>query len=122
MRKRPIERYERLGKKRVNNLPAGLVTPETDPPAPTLRTCGYAPQLDPQLVWAGKTEHTSFEVPTVSLHVYERVDPRTITEAIRKRNGNGEPVQASLFERPEEKLRPRDAMAFSMHAHGWSID
>ena len=28
-----------------------------------------------------------FEVPTVSLHVHERIDPRTIIEAVRKRNG-----------------------------------
>ena len=30
----------------------------------------YDPHLDPQLQWAGKAEHTSFEVPTVSLHVH----------------------------------------------------
>ena len=41
----------------------------------------------PYLNWAGKAERTSFEVPTVSLHVHERVDPRTIIEAVRKRNG-----------------------------------
>lgn len=29
--------------------------------------------VDPQLVWAGKKEHTSFEVPTVSIHIHERV-------------------------------------------------
>ena len=42
-------------------------------------------------MWAGKKEHASFEVPTVSLHVHERIDPRTIIEAVRKRNGNGVP-------------------------------
>lgn len=30
--KRKIERYEHTDKKRVNNPPVGLVTPETDPP------------------------------------------------------------------------------------------
>jgi adenine-specific DNA-methyltransferase len=34
------------------------------------------PPLDPQLIWAGKAEHTSFEVPMVSLHVYEHIDPK----------------------------------------------
>ena len=29
-------------------------------------TYEYDPHLDPQLVWAGKAEHTSFEVDTVS--------------------------------------------------------
>ncbi len=33
--KRPIERYEHTDKKRINNPPVGLVTPETDPVAPT---------------------------------------------------------------------------------------
>src|SRR6202167_4747265 len=134
-RKRPIERYEHTDKKRANNPPVGLVTPETDPvtpthkiydyvqPIPTVRPgkeLDYDPHLDPQLVWAGKKEHTSFEVPTVSLHVHETIDPRTIIEAVRKRNGNGLPVQPSLFERAEEKLPLRDAIDFYGHEHGWS--
>jgi adenine-specific DNA-methyltransferase len=134
-KKRPIERYEHTGKKRVNNPPVGLVTPETDPPLPTHKVydyiqpvpdvkpnkeLSYDPHLDPQLVWAGKKEHASFEVPTVSLHVHETIDPRTIVEAVRKRNGNGHPAQPSLFERPEEKLSLHDAIDFYKHAHGWS--
>ncbi len=118
--KRRIERYDHPDKKRLNNPPVGLVTLQTDPPAPTRKTYEYDPHLDPQLVWAGKKEHASFEVPTVSLHVHERIDPRTIVEAVRKRNGNGRPVQPSLFERPEEKLPLRDAIDFYKHAHGWS--
>lgn len=133
--KRPIERYEHKGKKRVNNPPVGLVTPETDPPLPTHKVYDYIEpvpsvkpgkeldydaHLDPQLVWAGKKEHASFEVPTVSLHVHETIDPRTIIEAVRKRNGNGHPTQPSLFERPEEKLSLHDAIDFYKHSHGWS--
>ena len=134
-KKRAIDRYEHAGKKRVNNPPVGLVTPETDPPLPTHKVYDYVepipevkpgkklsydPHLDPQLVWAGKKEHASFEVPTVSLHVHETIDPRTIIEAVRKRNGNGLPVQPSLFERPEEKPPLRDAIDFYKHPHGWS--
>src|SRR3989442_464819 len=134
-RKRPIEPYEHKGKKRINNPPVGLVTPETDPPLPTHKVYDYIqpvpsvkpgkgldydPHLDPQLVWAGKKQHTSFEVPTVSLHVHETIEPRTIVEAVRKRNGNGLPTQPSLFERPEERLPLRDAIDFYKHAHGWS--
>ena len=74
--KRPIEQYEHSDKTRVNNPPVGLVTPATDPDLPR-KVYQYDPHLDPQLVWAGKAEHTSFEVPTVSLHVHERIDPRT---------------------------------------------
>jgi len=160
--KRPIESYERKSKKRVNNPPVGLVTPDTDPDAGAKKTYRYDPHIDPALSWdqqagrkeieeryahlrglldalaitnkalreaesgntddeevealraeadrllaearnaaaelekpqlpylnwAGKAEHTSFELPTVSLHVHERIDPRTIIEAVRKRNGS----------------------------------
>ena len=146
--KRPIERYEHADKQRMNNPPVGLVTAETDPPLPTHKTYDYVtpvpsvpgvgqndvgrapspakpeydydPHLDPQLVWAGKKEHTSFDVHTVSLHVHERIDPSTIIEAVRKRNGNGHPEQPSLFERREENPPLRDAVDFYRHPHGWS--
>lgn len=73
--KRPIESYEHRDKQRVNNPPVGLVTPDTDLDArQKKKTCAYDPHLDPQLVWAGKAEHPSFEVTTVSLHVHERID------------------------------------------------
>lgn len=39
--KRPIEQYDHKGKKRVNNPPVGLVTPQTDPILPTHKTYGY---------------------------------------------------------------------------------
>jgi adenine-specific DNA-methyltransferase len=117
--KRPIESYEHRDKKRVNNPPVGLVTPDTDPDAgQKKKTYAYDPHRDPQLVWAGKAEHTSFEVPTVSLHVHERIDPRTIIEAVKKNGGNGEP-QMALFE--TERQEPlRQAVEFYRHAHGWS--
>ena len=133
--KRAIDRYEHTDKQRVNNPPVGLVTPDTDPPLPTHKIYDYVqpvptvkpgneldydPHLDPQLVWAGKKEHASFEVDTVSLHVHERIDPRTIVEAVRKRNGNGVPEQPSLFERREENPPLREAIDFYRHAHGWS--
>ena len=66
--KKPIEQCEHPDKKRKNNPPVGLVTPATDRDAGK-KTYAYDPHLDPQLIWAGKAEHTSFEVPTVSLPV-----------------------------------------------------
>jgi adenine-specific DNA-methyltransferase len=68
--KKPNEQYEHLGKTRKNNPPAGLVTPQTDRDGEK-NTYAY----DPHLLWAGKAEHISFEVPTVSLYVHERIDP-----------------------------------------------
>ncbi|MBM3347145.1 MAG: site-specific DNA-methyltransferase [Betaproteobacteria bacterium] len=117
--KRPIESYEHKDKRRVNNPPVGLVTPDTDPDAGAKKAYAYDPHLDPQLQWAGKTEHTSFEVPTVSLHVHERIDPRTIIEAVRKHNGQGQPQRVPLFEMEREEPL-RQAIDFYKHAHGWS--
>ncbi|MGI9180843.1 MAG: site-specific DNA-methyltransferase [Longimicrobiaceae bacterium] len=118
--KRPIESYAHRDKQRVNNPPVGLVTPDTDPDAGAKRAYAYDPHLDPQLQWAGKAEHTSFEVPTVSLHVHERIEPRTIIEAVKRRNGSGAMVQGSLFESTEENPPLRQAVEFYRHAHGWS--
>ena len=118
--KRPIESYEHRDKQRVNNPPVGLVTPETDPDAgQKKKRYAYDPHLDPQLVWAGKAEHTSFEVPTVSLHVHERIDPRTIIEAVRKRDGEDVSRQLPLFE-AERKAPLRHAIEFYQHKHGWT--
>jgi len=158
-RKKPIEQYDHKGKKRANNPPVGLVTPQTDQDRPA-KEYAYDPHIDPALQfdsqrsqieriidkglaaekleqaksalstlrkrqqpylnWAGKAEHTSFEVPTVSLHVHERIDPRTIIEAVRNRNGNGQPHQGSLFETREENPPLREAIDFYKHPHNWS--
>ena len=117
--KKPIAQYDHADKKRKNNPPVGLVTPQTDRDGGK-KQYAYDPHLDPQLVWAGKAEHTSFEVPTVSLHVHERIDPRTIIEAVRKRNGNGPPAQGSLFELLSENPPLREAIDFYKHDHNWS--
>jgi hypothetical protein len=71
------------------------VTPDTD-------TGPHAYAYDPHLQWAGKAEHTSFEVPTVSLHVHERIDPRTIVEAVRRRPDPAAPMQLLPFQTSEE--------------------
>ena len=114
---RDIEPYTHPDKERVNNPPVGLVTPDTDKDAGR-QTYAYDPHLDPQLQWAGKAEHTSFEVPTVSLHVHERIDPRSIIEAVRKQNG-ADP-QLSLFATPQENPPIRQAIEFYKHTHNWT--
>lgn len=114
--KRRIEQYDHRGQRRKNNPPVGLVTEATDHDAPKQRY-EYDPHLHPELTWAGKAEHISFEVPTVSLHVHERIDPKTIVEAVRRRNGMPAPVQGSLFESPEENPPLREAIDFYQHAH-----
>ena len=116
--KRKIEAYSHAEARRANNPPVGLVTPETDTQAGKMRYA-YDPHIDPQLQWAGKAEHTSFDVQTVSLHVHERIDPRAIIEAVRARNGNGSP-QSPLFETPEENPPLRQAVEFYKHSHNWT--
>lgn len=116
--KRQIDHYEHKGEFRANNPPVGLVTPETDRDLGK-KVYAYDPHLDPSLQWAGKAEHTSFEVPTVSLHVHERIDSHTIIAAVWKQNGNGH-QQLSIFEMPSENPPLREAIEFYKHKHNWS--
>jgi len=57
--------------KRVNNPPAS-VAPTYESRERQTKRYAYDPHLDPQLVWAGKAEHTSFEVDGVSSYIHER--------------------------------------------------
>ncbi|MDP9186247.1 MAG: site-specific DNA-methyltransferase, partial [Verrucomicrobiota bacterium] len=116
-RKKRIEQYEHKDKTRVNNPQVGLVDAAVDPPEKK-KSYAYDPHLDPQLQWAGKAERTSFEVPSVSLHVHERIDPRTIIEAVRRKNGNG--AQMSLFSAREMNPPLREAIEFYKHRHNWT--
>jgi adenine-specific DNA-methyltransferase len=113
---KPIEQYEHKDKHRLNNPPVGLVDAHTDNGGLKKKTYQYDPHLDPQLVWAGKAEHTSFEVPTVSLHVHERIDPRRIIETVRK--GEEPSQQMSLFEAERKPLR--EAIEFYKHKENWT--
>ena len=116
--KREIEQYDHKNKKRLNNPPVGLVTPDTDKETGK-KTYAYDPHIDPSLQWSGKAEHLSFKVPTQSLHVHERIDPRAIIEAVRKKNGSNL-EQLSLFSMLKENPPLREAVEFYKHAHNWS--
>lgn len=113
---KPIEQYNHKDKERLNNPPVGLVDAHTDNGGQKKRKYQYDPHLDPQLVWAGKAEHTSFEVPTVSLHVHERIDPRRIIKTVQKEDNF--PRQLSLFEGHKKPLR--EAVEFYKHKENWS--
>ena len=113
--KQSVEQYEHTGEERINNPPVGLVTPQTDPDRGARKSYEYDPHLDPQLQWAGKAEHTSFDVPTVSLHVHERIDPKTIIKAVRKEPDHD--GQQSLF---AEQKPLREVVEFYQHKDNWS--
>jgi len=108
-----IEQYDHKGK-RLNNPQAGLVTQDSDPDTKEKKTYVYDMHLDPQLHWAGKAEQLSLEVPTVSLHVHERIDPRTIIQAAEKDASN---AQQSLFEQHKPL---REAIEFYKHKENWT--
>jgi len=118
---KPIEQYDHKDKQRLNNPPVGLVDARTDNGGQKKKKYQYDPHLDPQLQWAGKSEHTSFEVPTVSLHVHERIDPKRIIETVKMSpagGGAGGGRQLSLFETHKKLLR--EAIEFYKHKEDWS--
>lgn len=112
-----ISSYEHKDKERLNNPPVGLVNESTDTEyGQNKKKFTYDPHLDPQLQWTGKTERTSFHVPTVSLHVHERIDPKSIIDTVKKPTEDDE--QLSLFEQNEKPLR--EAIEFYKHKEGWA--
>lgn len=117
--KKEIETYTHPEEQRPNNPPAGLVTPEADKDLVN-KTYAYDPHLDPSLQWAGKAERLSFEVPTVSLHVHERIDPRTIIQAVTKKESKSRLPFKSFFDAPNENPPLREAVEFYKHPHDWS--
>ena len=63
-----VRDFRHADARRKNNSPAG-VAPTYEVRERQTTRYAYDPHLDPQLVWAGKAEHTSFEVDVVSLHI-----------------------------------------------------
>ncbi len=111
-----LESYTHSETKRTNLPPMGLVKPENDPVEAPKKKYEFDPHMDPQLQWAGKTERTSFEVPTVSLHVHERIDPRRVVDVVTK---DPDGAQMSMFE-DERKKSFREAIEFYKHNENWS--
>jgi adenine-specific DNA-methyltransferase len=109
--KREVDDYRHDEALRLNNPEAGLARYETEKP-PT-RRYEYDPRMDPQLVWAGKAERTSFEVDAVSIHVHERLSTEAIVRTLRK-----EQPQLALFGDPELD-RDRE-VEFYQHEVDWT--
>ena len=103
---------------RKNNPSAGLISEKTEP-LEVIKTKNYSydPHISPQLQWAGKAEHTSFDVPTVSLHTHEKIDSRAIIERVRKTNTVNY-VQQSLF-KEEQSIPRKHELDFYKHDRNW---
>jgi adenine-specific DNA-methyltransferase len=93
-----VDAYRHETETRKNVVPVGLASYDTS--TQKTKKYEYDPHLDPQLVWTGKTENTSFEVPTVSLHIYERIASEAVIRSIRR-----EPAQTDLFAKPDMPLK-----------------
>ena len=111
-----LESYEHKTDKRKNNPAVGLVTSQTDKEEGRT-TYKYDPHLDPQLMWAGKEERESFDVPNVSLHVHERIDPRTIAKSFMKEKEQS--LQPSLFD-TDRDVPLSKAVHFYSHEEQWA--
>ena len=98
---------------RKNNPPAGLAPAYEVRERKTARY-EYDPHLDPQLVWAGKAEHTSFEVDIVPLHIHERISTKAILSAVRRPAA----LQMELF--GETPLPADKQIEFYQHEVGWT--
>lgn len=97
---------------RLNNSPAGFA--DVAPAALGRKRYSYDPRLDPQLQLTGTTEHLSFDVETVPLHIHERISPKAIIESLRT-----EPIQRSMFADPEFDIN--QAVEFYQHPQPWAI-
>ena len=111
-----VEDFRHPEAKRPNNPPAGIAPTYESRKRQTRQYAQYAydPHLDPQLIWAGKAEHTSFEVDVVPLHIHERISTRAILNAVRR----PQPPQLDLF--GETPLPVNQQIEFYRHEVGWA--
>jgi adenine-specific DNA-methyltransferase len=105
--------YRHTAAHRKNNPPAGIA-PTYEVRERQTTHYSYDPHLDPQLIWAGKAEHTSFEVDVVPLHIHERISTRAILDAVRR----PQPPQLDLF--GETPLSADQQIEFYRHEVGWA--
>ncbi|TXG75864.1 site-specific DNA-methyltransferase [Candidatus Dojkabacteria bacterium] len=116
-KKKDIEQYKHKDKTRLNNPQVGMVSHANDPDS-AIKRYSYDPHLDPTLVWTGKKEQSELNIDTVSIHVHERIDPKTIVQQVHKHNVKG--YQHSLFEEPFDHRPVRDEVSFYQHKNAWA--
>lgn len=104
--------YRHKGAKRKNNPEEGLAI--YLPEEKASQKYSYDAHLDPQLIWSGRAERTSFEVPVVPLHIHERISPRNIVGALERKRSH----QLRLFDEAEFPLDKR--VDFYKHDMDWA--
>ena len=114
--KRDIRSYVHADKKRVNNPPVGLVTPETDKDTGK-KTYQFDPHFDPQLVWSGKAEQTSFRFQPcrcMFTSALTRAPSRTPSASATAA------ILSFRCSRPQRKILRSAAIQFYKHKHNWT--
>ncbi len=121
--KKDIKNYKQTGKRK--NIPeVGLVTSATDR-VEGKKKYVFDPYLDPQLQWSGKVEKNELEIDTVSLHVHERIDPKTLIEKLKVKSeseiseGSGQ-LEFNFFDNPSFEKPLNKAIQFYEHEQDWS--
>jgi adenine-specific DNA-methyltransferase len=116
-----IDQYKHKDKTRLNNPQVGMVSQANDSELGK-KKYSYDPHLDPTLVWTGKKEQSELDVDTVSIHVHERIDPKTIIHQVHKNsiNSYAHGYQHSLFEQPFDHRPVRDEVSFYQHKNAWA--
>lgn len=107
----PVEGYEHSEAKRTNNPPVGLAHLDRDE-TPEVKY-QYDPNLDPQMVWTGKAERESFEIPAPSIHVHEELSAKKILASVRKNR-----VDNFLFSL--EEFDASKSVEFYEHEMSWT--
>ncbi len=121
--KKDIQNYKQTGKRK--NIPeVGLVTSATDR-VEGKKKYAFDPYLDPQLQWSGKIEKNELEIDTVSLHVHERIDPKTLIEKLKIKsesevNQNSGQLELNFFDNPGFEKPLNKALQFYEHEQDWS--
>ena len=117
-----IDDYKHTGK-RKNNPDVGLVSSVTDQ-TDKKKKYNFDPYLDPQLNWSGKEEKNELDVDIVSLHVHERIDPKSLIENLINTNiekpSKFNQIEINFFNKSEFQKPLSKALQFYEHEHDWS--
>ena len=119
---REIQNYEHDGKRK--NIPeVGLVSSVTDK-VENSKKYEFDPYLNPELNWSGKKEENYLEIDTVSLHVHERIDPKSLIEKLKKISqknlNNYDQLRLNFFDNPGFEAPLLKALQFYEHDQDWS--
>jgi len=118
MTEKKIKNYQHKGKRK--NIPeVGLVSSVTDKTT-SEKKYQFDPFLDPQLHWSGKMEKNQLNIDIVSLHVHERIDPKTLIDKLKSKGSESSFFQLNFFDNISFERPLNKALQFYKHEDDWS--